>query len=398
MRAPAQTTPAVTAYARIAVAVAALALAIWLSLGAGQPRSAAAARPARPNVIVILTDDQTVSQLSAEAMPKTLAQLGDRGTSFSSSIVSIAPLLPVARRLSDRRLPAQLRRLRQRAGLRGADRQELDRLLVAAGRRLPDRPRRALPAQLRPRDAARRRLADRRRLRRAPRPRRLVRLRRPLDLLLRRHVLQQRHPGRPGPGEARLHDPGDEPPRARLHPRRPDRPAALLPDARPRRAARRRDHRPRRVRGRRAADPRRRQARQVAQRAAAEAALVRREGPLRQAGLDRDPASHRPHQAPQPEARLALRQRLALDRRRRRRPDRQAAAPPGRPRQHGDLLHLRQRLPVRRAPRRPQQGLSVRGGAARARCSRACRPTCSAAACGAAAAPRRSTRSSASST
>ena len=88
MRAPAQTTPALAAYGRIAVAAAALALAIWLSLGAGQPRSATAAAPARPNVIVILTDDQTVSQLSAKAMPKTLAQLGDRGTSFSSSIVS----------------------------------------------------------------------------------------------------------------------------------------------------------------------------------------------------------------------------------------------------------------------------------------------------------------------
>ena len=44
--------------------------------------------------------------------------------------------------------------------------------------------------------------------------------------------------------------------------------------------------------------------------------------------------------------------------------DRPAAPPAGRPRQHGDLRHLGQRLPVRGAPGLPQQGLPVRGGAA----------------------------------
>ena len=41
-------------------------------------------------MIVVLTDDQTVSQLTPEAMPKTLAALHDdgNGTSFDQSIVS----------------------------------------------------------------------------------------------------------------------------------------------------------------------------------------------------------------------------------------------------------------------------------------------------------------------
>ena len=88
MRARIDATPTPYAIARIAAAAVALALAISLAVAAhGGTRSAAAA-PQRPNVIVILTDDQTVSQLSPEAMPKTLAELGERGTSFDQSIVS----------------------------------------------------------------------------------------------------------------------------------------------------------------------------------------------------------------------------------------------------------------------------------------------------------------------
>ena len=61
------------------------------------------------------------------------------------------------------------------------------------------------------------------------------------------------------------------------------------------------------------------------ERAAAQAALVRRAQRLRQAELDRDPAPPRPHAAGEPEARLALRERPAGDRRRRRRADRRAS-------------------------------------------------------------------------
>ena len=69
---------------------AGLACAATIVAGALSTASAAptARAPERPNVIVVLTDDQAVSQLTRETMPKTLAALGDGGTSFENSIVS----------------------------------------------------------------------------------------------------------------------------------------------------------------------------------------------------------------------------------------------------------------------------------------------------------------------
>ena len=154
----------------------------------------AAAAAERPNIVVVLTDDQSVAELTPEAMPQDDARARRRRHHVHRQHRLQPPLLSLARRLSHRPVPAQLRRLRQRARLRGAHRQGLDRLLLAAGRRLPDRPHRPLPPQLRPRHAARRRLADRRRPRRPARGRRLVRLRRPADQLLRRHPERQRRP------------------------------------------------------------------------------------------------------------------------------------------------------------------------------------------------------------
>ena len=83
-------------------------------------------------------------------MPETLETLADPGTTFTAQHRLQPPLLPLARRLSHRPVPAQLRRDRQRARLRGADRQGLDHPRLAAGGRLPHRLRRPLPAQLRP--------------------------------------------------------------------------------------------------------------------------------------------------------------------------------------------------------------------------------------------------------
>ena len=80
-------------------------------------------------------------------------------------------------------------------GYAAPQRQGIDGLLLAAGRRLPDRARRPLPAQLRPRHAAGRRLARPTAASRRPAgPRRLVRLRRPPHLLLRRQPERQRRP------------------------------------------------------------------------------------------------------------------------------------------------------------------------------------------------------------
>src|SRR5215218_5155513 len=61
----------------------------------GQPsaaRAAAATADSRPNILVIMTDDQTVEQM--RALPKTQALLAARGTSFANSFVDIALCCP----------------------------------------------------------------------------------------------------------------------------------------------------------------------------------------------------------------------------------------------------------------------------------------------------------------
>ncbi len=82
-------------------------VALLLTLGllplaagrSGQPASAhAAARAARtsaesrPNILVIMTDDQTVDQM--RALPKTRALLGARGTTFANSFVDFSLCCP----------------------------------------------------------------------------------------------------------------------------------------------------------------------------------------------------------------------------------------------------------------------------------------------------------------
>ncbi|MQA75838.1 MAG: sulfatase-like hydrolase/transferase [Solirubrobacterales bacterium] len=62
-------------------------------MGAGPasaPQDAAAAAQARPNVIVVLTDDESVAELTERTMPETLEALSEdgNGTEFTASIVS----------------------------------------------------------------------------------------------------------------------------------------------------------------------------------------------------------------------------------------------------------------------------------------------------------------------
>jgi N-acetylglucosamine-6-sulfatase len=66
--------------------IALSALAFTSSGHASSPATAKAAK--RPNVIVVLTDDQSVAQMNEDTMPRTMAAIGDHGTSFSQSIVS----------------------------------------------------------------------------------------------------------------------------------------------------------------------------------------------------------------------------------------------------------------------------------------------------------------------
>ena len=79
-----------------AAALSACALALG-ALAAGTTRTAAnspgnpaaprAAKPP-PNVIVVMTDDQSVAQLSRRTMPETIRAQRDHGTQFANSIVS----------------------------------------------------------------------------------------------------------------------------------------------------------------------------------------------------------------------------------------------------------------------------------------------------------------------
>lgn len=56
--------------------------------------SAAAAEAARPNVVTIVTDDQTLESFNETTMPQTLRKLAGRGTSFSQGVVSTPQCCP----------------------------------------------------------------------------------------------------------------------------------------------------------------------------------------------------------------------------------------------------------------------------------------------------------------
>ena len=75
---------------RALVPLIALTALTALVLGAsGDASSAAGAAAAnRPNVIIVLTDDQTVSEMTGETMPKTMKAIAGHGTTFDQSIVS----------------------------------------------------------------------------------------------------------------------------------------------------------------------------------------------------------------------------------------------------------------------------------------------------------------------
>jgi arylsulfatase A-like enzyme len=77
---------------RIALTCAALLAAAYLGTAGpgfpGSPETAHAAGPNRPNIIVIRTDDQSLDELGAETMPKTIGLLAGQGTTFTDSIVT----------------------------------------------------------------------------------------------------------------------------------------------------------------------------------------------------------------------------------------------------------------------------------------------------------------------
>jgi N-acetylglucosamine-6-sulfatase len=71
-------------------AVAALALAgvVAVSLPGASGHPAAGAAVKRPNIVVIVTDDQTLASLSATTMPRTVELMSDGGTEFTDAIAT----------------------------------------------------------------------------------------------------------------------------------------------------------------------------------------------------------------------------------------------------------------------------------------------------------------------
>ena len=75
------------------VAVATLALAVVDHPAAGAP-AAHAARGARPNIVLIQADDQTLGQFTPQVMPNTKRLLADKGTSFRDYLATTAQCCP----------------------------------------------------------------------------------------------------------------------------------------------------------------------------------------------------------------------------------------------------------------------------------------------------------------
>jgi N-acetylglucosamine-6-sulfatase len=74
-----------------------VALGVLLTIGLlpfadGELSGIAGASHVRPNVVVVMTDDQTVE--SMRAMPQSRALLGDRGTTFANSFVNFPLCCP----------------------------------------------------------------------------------------------------------------------------------------------------------------------------------------------------------------------------------------------------------------------------------------------------------------
>lgn len=69
------------------IALTALTVLV-LSASGNASTPATAATADRPNVIIVLTDDQTVAEMTSDTMPRTMKAIAGHGTTFAQSIVS----------------------------------------------------------------------------------------------------------------------------------------------------------------------------------------------------------------------------------------------------------------------------------------------------------------------
>jgi arylsulfatase A-like enzyme len=75
---------------RLRASIALLAAVAFTAIGAAAatPSSLAGATSERPNILVFLTDDQTVGEFTPESMPHVFRKIADPGTVFANSFVS----------------------------------------------------------------------------------------------------------------------------------------------------------------------------------------------------------------------------------------------------------------------------------------------------------------------
>ncbi len=133
---------------RVLVA-AVLAVAVVATAAGFSASSTATAAQTRPNVLVLMTDDQSLESMRVMANVRGL--LAASGTTFANSFVVLLALLPVAGDVPDRPVRAQPRRAGEPAAERRLQhaRQHEHAARLAAARRLPHRARRQVPERLR---------------------------------------------------------------------------------------------------------------------------------------------------------------------------------------------------------------------------------------------------------
>jgi len=79
-------------FALVALAAVASVVAVSVTPGHGRATAAAASRRGPPNVVVLMTDDETVEDMAV--MPRTRALLGQRGVTFAHDYVSYPVCCP----------------------------------------------------------------------------------------------------------------------------------------------------------------------------------------------------------------------------------------------------------------------------------------------------------------
>ncbi len=72
----------------VGLAVLAVAVSVAAALSSAAGRSSSASGGTRPNIVVVVTDDQTLASLNAATMPSTVGLMRDGGTEFTNAVAT----------------------------------------------------------------------------------------------------------------------------------------------------------------------------------------------------------------------------------------------------------------------------------------------------------------------